>query len=269
MNFVKSLKKDMTSFLGKKGRRVDLIIYSLTVVFVIFAPVYLFTCSAGIVDYLVALMFKGVKLEGIAQTVVLNIGNTVAGAVTVLAVIFVAFPILYSYFLASYRLYRDGAAGDIGYREAFKKRYMSTLAPGALMFGVLLICALPFIILVGVGSAFANHEDDRIAGLVAYLFFIIFALGLFLGFCVFLLFRSWFLFGYYSAKGKNLKESLSLSIKMMKTERAKALYKEYIKTFVPSLLLAIPTVTVLFFIDTLPKMILTYYRLADSLEYGE
>ncbi len=55
----------------------------------------------------------------------------------------------------------------------------------------------------------------------------------------------------------------------MKTERAKSLYKEYIKTFAPSLLLAIPTVTVLFFIDTLPKMILTYYRLADSLEYGE
>ena len=41
------------------------------------------------------------------------------------------------------------------------------------------------------------------------------------------------------------------------------------KSFAPELLLALPTFLVLFFINTLPKMIIVYYKLCDELVYSE
>ena len=269
MNFVKSLKKEMTSFLGKKGRRIELIMYSFAVVFVIVAPIYLFVCSAALAEYLAAFVIGDVKLDEASLNIIITTINTVAGAIAISSVIFVTFPVLHGYFLSSYRLYRDGAAGDSVCIGQVKNSYMRSLVSGAAIGGIALICVLPFIAIVNAATVFANHNDTKIAALVSYLFIPILFVGLVLGFLIFLLFRAWFLFGYYSSKGKNFKESMLLSFKMMKTERARRMYKDYIKSFLPSLLLALPTVMVLFFIDTLPKMMLTYYRLADSLEYGE
>jgi hypothetical protein len=55
----------------------------------------------------------------------------------------------------------------------------------------------------------------------------------------------------------------------MRSPRAKQIYKEYIKAFLPSLLLSVPSVLVLFLIDTLPKMSLVYFEVADEIVYGE
>ena len=125
------------------------------------------------------------------------------------------------------------------------------------------------IVLVEVGTVFAFSDDRRIAMLVSYLFFLIVAIGLVLGFFVFLLFRPLFLFGYYSARGEKVGKALSKSVKRMRSSRAKQIYKEYINSFVPSLLLSIVTLLVYFFIDTLPKMSMVYFDVADDIIYNE
>ena len=86
---------------------------------------------------------------------------------------------------------------------------------------------------------------------------------------MFLLFRSLFLFAYFASKGENVGEAIKKSCKIMKTQKAKRYYKSYIKSFLPNLLLALPTFLVLFFIDTLPKMMIVYYKLCDELLYGD
>ena len=55
----------------------------------------------------------------------------------------------------------------------------------------------------------------------------------------------------------------------MRTPRAKKIYKEYIRSFLPSLALSVVTILVLFIIDTLPKMMAVYYMVADDIVYGE
>ena len=42
MNNVKELKKEATDFLGKKGRRIDMVFYCLILVFVLISPIFIF-----------------------------------------------------------------------------------------------------------------------------------------------------------------------------------------------------------------------------------
>ena len=116
---------------------------------------------------------------------------------------------------------------------------------------------------------FAFHEDSRVAMLVSYFLGLIVAAGLALGFLVFMLFRPFFLFGYYTARGEKVGAALSKSFKRMRSARAKQIYYAYIKAFLPSLLLSLATLLVLFLIDTLPKMSIVYFDIADDMAYGE
>lgn len=265
----KQQKNDIVSFLNKKGRRIELVIYSLILLFVVIAPIYIFSYTANLVNYIVALAVSGLKIEGVLLNFLQNSGAIVGSAITLLCVIFISFPVIDFYFKLIYRIYRDGAAGRTLAVGGIEGGYMRSVARGT-VFGVsIFCCAMPFIILTEIATRFAGHSDERIAVLASYLFFFVFALGVALGFLVFMLFRPLFLFGYYAARGKKVGESLSLSVKAMRTPLAKAMYKDYIKYFIPYLLLAIPTLFVLFLIDTLPKMMIAYYRMAETLENRE
>lgn len=266
---VKQQKNEIVSFLNKKGRRIELVIYSLILLFVAIAPVYIFSYTASLVNYVVSLAVSGLKIEGFLFNLLQNSGAILGEALAIACVIFIAFPVIDFYFKLVYRIYRDGAAGRTLSADGLGGGYMRSVARGS-VFGVsIFCCALPFIILTGVTTSLAGHSDERIAVLASYLFFFVFALGVALGFLVFMLFRPLFLFGYYAARGKKVGESLSLSVKAMRTPLAKAMYKDYIKYFIPYLLLAIPTLFVLFLIDTLPKMMIAYYRMAETLENRE
>ena len=262
---MKLQKKEATAFLNKRGRRIEMILYGLLLVFVIFAPLYLYSY----LEYLLITLANAINLTKNWQDILSVALPVFSGACAIISVIFITFPVFHSFFTHSYKLYRAGLAGAPCYLPRDKGGYDKALRSGAVLGVIFVLCLLPLILLVSVCRPFAFHEDERIAALVSYLFFLIVAAGLALGFVVFLLFRPLFLFGYYSARGRSVRQSLSFSVKAMRAERAKTLYGKYIRAFLPSLLLSLLTLLVLFFLDTLPKMTMVYYRVADEITYGE
>ena len=134
---------------------------------------------------------------------------------------------------------------------------------------MLAICLAPVIIISFVGSSLAESDNEVIVALVKYLFVFAIAAGLALGFLIFILLRPLFLFVYYTSRGESAGAAILLSVKRMRSHRAKEMYNKYIKAFLPSLLLSLATVLVLFFVDTLPKMSMVYFEVADEIAYGE
>lgn len=266
---MKALKKEASDFLSKKGRRIEFILLGLVVIFVTFFPLYIFSyfdyLIASLVDYMAAA--KGFA-EGLRNGLLL--GSAIfSGVLAILAALFFTCPTYYCLFSYSYKSYREGIAGEAKFLSFGKYGYFGALRSGVILFAILCLCLAPVIALTEAGTYLSNSSDKRIADLVSYLFPLIIAAGLALGFLTFLLFRPLFLFGYYSARGKSVRESLSLSVKRMRTRRAKEIYKSYIKSFLPSLILSALTVLVLFVIDTLPKMMTVYCVIADDIVYGE
>ena len=268
MTDIKQRKKEAAEFLGRKGRRIEIIFFGLLLVFVTIAPIYLFAYLEyffyEIADHAIKTMALGVYKGAIEISC-----SIVAGACAILLAIFLTFPIYACFFGSTYRIYRDGIAGRRKYFALGERGYFGAMGSGAVICGVLAICLAPVIALVQLGEHLAKSDDERVVTLVTYLFFLIVAVGLVLGFLIFLLFRPLFLFAYYSARGEKMTQALSKSVKRMRSPRAKQTYKEYIMAFLPSLLLSLATVLVLFLLDTLPKMTMVYFDIADEMAQGE
>lgn len=266
---IKAEKKEAAEFLNKKGRRANLVFYGIILIFVVLAPVFLFSYTAYLLSYAVTSIFEGMTFSLTVATLISYSGVILAAILTALFVIFVTLPIFHSFFGYSYRIYREGIAGESAFLQSGEGRYSSLIRAGFISVGVLAFCLLPVAIFSELGNLLASSANTTLASIAKGLFLFIMILGFVLGFCVFLLFRPIFLFGYFSAKGENVRTSIKKSRAVMKRKGAKKLYSEYIKSFLPSLCLAVPTFLVLFFIDTLPKMIIVYYRLSDELVCGE
>ena len=265
---IKQRKKEAAEFLGRKGRRIEIIFFGLLLVFVTIASIYLFAYLEyffyEIADHLIKTMALGVYKGAIEISC-----SIVAGACAILLAIFLTLPIYACFFGSTYRIYRGGIAGRRKYFALGERGYFGAMSAGTIIFSVLVICLAPVIALVQLGEYLAKSDDERVVTLVTYLFFLIVAVGLVLGFLIFLLFRPLFLFAYYSAKGEKMTQALSKSVKRMRSPRAKQIYKEYIMAFLPSLLLSLATVLVLFLLDTLPKMTMVYFDVADDMSQGE
>lgn len=266
---IKTEKKEAAVFLGKKGRRVDFVYWGIIIIFVTIAPVFLFSYTAHLLSVAVVNIFNGMTFHPTLATLISYSGVIIGVVVAALFVIFVTFPIFHSFFGFSYRSYREGAAGRSEFLKGSGQGYFALLRAGFVSVGVLIISLVPVIASIKLGNSLSVSQNTSIAAMAQGMFLFIVALGIALGFCVFLLFRPIFLFGYFSARGENVRSSLKKSVAIMRKKRAKKLYSEYIKAFLPSILLALPTFMVLFFVDTLPKMMIVYYRLSDELVYSE
>ena len=265
---IKQRKKEAAEFLGRKGRRIEIIFFGLLLVFATVSPIYLFAYLeyffCEIADYAIKAMALGAYKQAIELSC-----SIVAGAFAILLAMLLTLPIFSCFFGSTYRIYRDGIAGKRKYFALGERGYFGAIGAGAVIFGTLAICLSPVIALVQLGEHLAKSSDERVVTLVTYLFFLLVAAGLVLGFLIFLLFRPLFLFAYYSARGERVTRALSKSVKRMRSPRAKQIYSEYIKAFLPSLLLSLATVLVLFLLDTLPKMSMLYFDVADEMARGE
>ena len=262
MNNVKELKKEATDFLGKKGRRIDMVFYCLILVFVLISPIFIFY-------YTQYLVLWGIAALPVKLTNAELLSSVIALAAAIALALFASLPVVHSYFKYSYKLYREGIAGRVSYFSHGKREYGRSLSGGFFIGLFMAACASPLMVLVELLRPFAVHPDKRISSLVSYLFFLVVALGLVLGFGVFLLLRPMFLFCYYTSRGYSVGSSFSMSVKNMRSARAKRLYMDYIKAFLPDMLLSAATLLIWFVIDTLPRMTLVYQRIADEIAYNE
>lgn len=261
--------KEAAEFLGRRGRRIELIFFGLILVFVSLTPLFLYSYIEYLFAALTEYIVKSAHLT-VAQGDSLFLVFSVATlCIVILFAIFVTLPVFSCFFGHSYRLYREGIAGRSQYLSFGKRGYFGAIGSGAVICGVLALCLAPVVALATLGNRLALSENERIVIIVKYLFVIAIAVGLVLGFLIFMLFRPLFLFGYYTARGEKVLSAISKSVARMRSPRAKQIYKEYIKAFLPSLLLSVASVLVLFLIDTLPKMSLVYFEAADEIVYGE
>ncbi len=266
---IKTEKKDAAVFLGKRGRRVDFVFWGIIIIFVTIAPVFLFSYTAHLLSVAVVNIFAGMTFSPTVATIISYSGVILAFVLTLFLVIFFTFPVFHSFFGFSYRIYREGMGAKNEFSKSPAFGYFGLLRAGFISVGVLIISLIPVFASMKFGNSLVVSGNSSIAAMARGLFLFIIILGIVLGFCVFLLFRPIFLFGYFSARGESVRVSLKKSRAIMKKKSSKKLYSAYIKAFLPSLSLALPTFMVLFFVDTLPKMMIVYYRLSDELVYSE
>ena len=258
MNSVKELKREATDFLGKKGRRIDMIFYCLILIFVLISPIFIFHYTQYLAFWAISALPIRIVDAGLLALVL-------ALVFSIVFALLVSLPVVHSYFKYSYKMYREGIAGRLSYFSRGKGEYGKSFVGGLFIGLFMAACASPLMILVNLMRPLAVHPDKRISALVSYLFFLIVAVGLALCFGVFLLLRPMFLFCYYTSRGYSVGRSFSMSVKNMRSARAKRLHADYVKAFLLDILLSIATFLIWFVIDTLPKMTLVYQRIADEI----
>ncbi len=261
--------KDAAEFLGRKGRRINLIFFGLILVFVTFTPIFIHSYAEYFSYLLIDYLLESEIIAPLNEKTLVHIVYLVAFIFAMIFLILVTCPIYYSFFAYSYQTYRNGIAGKAQFFNISTYGYLNYLSWGIVIFSAFAICFVPLIIMVSCVQRLILSVDDRISTLIEYLFIFIIAAGLVIGFLIFLLLRPLFLFVHYSLRGENFDKAVVLSIRRMRSPRAKRLYKEYIKAFLPSLILSVVTIVVLFLLDTLPKMTLVYFEVADEIVYGE
>lgn len=266
---IKLKKKEAAEFLGRKGRRIEIIFFGLLLTFVTILPLYLLSYLEYFSELLYELINGILKLSASQGDIFLIAFDVLSLCISICAVVFITLPVFSCFFKSTYKIYRNGIAGNRASFELSEHGYFKAVRTGAVIFGIFALCLAPVIALVKIGMNLSFSENEAIAAIVEYLFVFVIALGLVLGFLIFLLFRPFFLFGYYTARGKNVIEALKESSTRMRSPRAKKIYGQYIKAFIPSLLLSVATVLVFFLLDTLPKMSMVYFDVADDIAYGE
>ena len=269
--------KDATEILGRKGRRIDLIFFGLMLVFVTLLPVFVYSYVEYfiyvVLDYLSTV--GAISLSVMNQIDVMMVSSVVLAFLAAVCLLFIASPVYFSFFNYVYKMYRGGIAGKpqflprLNDKTGNERNYSYSFFAGMVIFLIFAICLLPLILFVAIVPTLVADADERIIILIKYLFIFGIAAEIVIGFFIFLLFRPLFLFVYYAVRGEKVWRSISLSVKRMRSPRAKQIYKEYIKAFLPSLLLSLATVLVLFLSDTLPKMSLVYFDVADEIIYRE
>lgn len=290
---MKAIKSEATEFLNKKGRRIELILCALVLVFTAVVPIFFYSY---IVDFTFMAMNKAdLNFNAMMEDIISVAVRVISCILSLLFVVFVTFPVYSSYFGFSYKLYRNGIAGN-GEHFPNGKGYGHALSTGGILYGVLFVSLVPLVLLVDLGNllfslvndeAFAEKilskikneeiseyigkllQELSIADFLNAFFFVIIIVGLVLSFLVFLLFKPTFLVGYFIARGEKAGRAIKLSRERMRTARAKKIYGDYIKSFLPSLLISVVTLLTLFLIDTLPKMTVVYFEIADEIVYGE
>ena len=294
-NSMKLKKKEATEFLNKRGRRIELILCGLVLVFTAIAPIFIYSYVSELVFWGTDLIADALEMGKKAEEALGIFARVVGWIMAVAFVVFVTCPTYSSYFGFSYKLYRNGMAGN-GVRFPEKKAYIHELLNGGVIFGTLLVSFIPIALLIDLGNLaldaiskkpfinkliemIDNEEvrksisdiitDEKLVSSMEAMFFLLVLVGLVLSFLVFLLFKPLFLVGYFTARGSNAKEAVKMSVKKMRTPSAKSAYKAYIKSFLPALLLSLVSLLTLFFADTLPKMTTVYFRVADEIVYGE
>ena len=294
-NSMKLKKKEATEFLNKRGRRIELILCGLVLVFTAIAPIFIYSYVSELVFWGTDLIADALEMGKKAEEALGIFARVVGWIMAVAFVVFVTCPTYSSYFGFSYKLYRNGMAGN-GVRFPEKKAYIHELLNGGVIFGVLLVSFIPITLLIDIGNLaldaiskkpfinkliemIDNEEvrksisdiitDEKLVSSMEAMFFLLVLVGLVLSFLVFLLFKPLFLVGYFTARGSNAKEAVKMSVEKMRTPSAKSAYKAYIKSFLPALLLSLVSLLTLFFADTLPKMTTVYFRVADEIVYGE
>ena len=294
-NSMKLKKKEATEFLNKRGRRIELILCGLVLVFTAIAPIFIYSYVSELVFWGTDLIANALEIGKKAEEALGIFARVVGWIMAVAFVVFVTCPTYSSYFGFSYKLYRNGMAGN-GVRFPEKKAYTHELLNGGVIFGVLLVSFIPIALLIDLGNLaldaiskkpfinkliemIDNEEvrksisdiitDEKLVSSMEAMFFILVLVGLVLSFLVFLLFKPLFLVGYFTARESNAKEAVKMSVEKMRTPSAKSAYKAYIKSFLPALLLSLVSLLTLFFADTLPKMTTVYFRVADEIVYGE
>lgn len=294
-NSMKLKKKEATEFLNKRGRRIELILCGLVLVFTAIAPIFIYSYVSELVFWGTDLIADALEMGKKAEEALGIFARVVGWIMAVAFVVFVTCPTYSSYFGFSYKLYRNGMAGN-GVRFPEKKAYIHELLNGGVIFGTLLVSFIPIALLIDLGNLaldaiskkpfinkliemIDNEEvrksisdiitDEKLVSSMEAMFFLLVLVGLVLSFLVFLLFKPLFLVGYFTARGSNAKEAVKMSVEKMRTPSAKSAYKAYIKSFLPALLLSLVSLLTLFFADTLPKMTTVYFRVADEIVYGE
>ena len=294
-NSMKLKKKEATEFLNKRGRRIELILCGLVLVFTAIAPIFIYSYVSELVFWGTDLIANALEIGKKAEEALGIFARVVGWIMAVAFVVFVTCPTYSSYFGFSYKLYRNGMAGN-GVRFPEKKAYTHELLNGGVIFGVLLVSFIPIALLIDLGNLaldaiskkpfinkliemIDNEEvrksisdiitDEKLVSSMEAMFFLLVLVGLVLSFLVFLLFKPLFLVGYFTARESNAKEAVKMSVEKMRTPSAKSAYKAYIKSFLPALLLSLVSLLTLFFADTLPKMTTVYFRVADEIVYGE
>lgn len=255
---MKSLKKEATDFLNKRGRRVKMIFYGLLLVFVSIAPVLFYHYSKYLMSVAISYAVELTKLITAAVSV-----TALAGAIILFVLL--GLPVISNYFDFSYKIYREGALGKPLYLPC-AKRYFKSLLYGLSIFACIAATASPLLIVIALIRPFAFHSNELIANLVSYLFVFAVVGGLALSFGVFLLLKPFFMICYYFSKGESVGRAFVMSVRAMKPKSAKRRYNAYIKSFLPALLLSLLSLLTLFLVDTLPKMTLVYYRIAEEID---
>lgn len=266
---IKLKKREAADFLSRKGRRIEIIFFGLLLVFVTIIPFYLYAYLKYFFLDLYDFIEKFHNFTDVQSDIILTVCLFFTVSCVVAVAAFLTVPVYAYFFDFSYKIYRDGACGKQKYLGLGKRGYWGAFKVGWVFVVVLALSLSPIIALVMLGKYLASFEDVRVVALVSNLFFIMLAIGLVAGFFIFIAFKPFFLFGYYVAKGKNIIQALSLSCKQMKNPRAKEIYFAYFKSFIPSLLLSLATLLVMFIIDTLPKMMMVYFDVAEDIVYGE
>ena len=124
---------------------------------------------------------------------------------------------MYRFFVYTYRMYRQGIAGNPKFLD--KSGYLKSICMGGVSVGVLLVCFIPIVGLYHFAVYISSSSDEFVSNLGSGIFVFVILIGIFLGFCVFLLFRPLFLYGYFVAKGQNVPTALKSSCKIMKNLR--------------------------------------------------
>ena len=266
---IKQKIKEAAEFLGRRGRRIELIFFGLILVFVFFSPLFFYSYTEYLFAWLTEYIVESAHLTPTLGEGLLSVFDIAALCLAILLAIFVTLPIFSCFFGYAYRLYREGIAGGKRYLSFGKRGYFGAIGSGAVICGVFALCLAPVVTFVTLGNQLVFSEDERIVILVKYLFIFAIAAGLVLEFLIFMLFRPFFLFVYYISRGEKVIRAVAESVRRMRSPRAKQIYMGYIKAFLPSLLLSLASVLVIFLIDTLPKMSIVYFEVANEIIYGE
>ena len=264
MAYIKLQKNEAVEFLSKKGRRIEIIFFGLILTFISILPVFLFYY---LYEISLILVKRNISSADMQNYIMAGVVVTALACIMLFAV-FVIFP-TYSYFFKYvYRIYSESLDINRRYACVSRGRYHNMIGSGLVITLIFALCLAPLIALVALGAQIAK-VGGTLANILNYLFvFVVFA-GIVIGWVIFLLFRPLFLFCYFSSAGEGVLNAMRQSARLMRTRRAKQIYKEYMTALFSSLILSAATLLILFFIDALPKMTVVYYRVADDIILGD
>ena len=271
MRSMRQRKREAAEFLDKRGRRIEIIFFGLLLVFVTFTPIYFYYCFDELFQILTKFICRTNNFsEQIGKIIEIGL-NCVSICLIAIFVLLVTLPVYSSFFTHSYKIYRNSIAGQPKYFSFRPKDYFSSILSGFFIALTLAICLAPVMTIFNVALYFTGFTEGVmgvVGQIIKYSFPIFIVIGLVIGFIIFLLFYPFFLFPYFVAKGRNAFYAIGMSVRYMLTKRGVRLYLSYIVSFLPSLLLSLITILVLFLIDTLPKMSIVYFDVAEDIVYG-